>query len=1287
MEKMNAFCKIGLLALLMSAKLALAIDPVEQGLIDKASYWEQKGRGDLASESWKKLLQANPNQPEALAGLGIFEAQQGHASEAGKYLDALRKSHPGHPGIGKIEAAIESGRPDTGNRDIEVARQLAGEHRYDEAVARYKQAFAGSPPKGDIALEYYQTVAGTKNGWDEARAGLAALMRSDPQNARYGLAYAGHLSYREGTRREAIAMLAKLAGNAEVAADAKLAWRQSLVWLNASKADNPLYREYLARFADDRAVSARFSQINRPADAATLAREHAFGQLKEGELDTAQAGFQRALARKPADVDAIAGLAVVKLRKQEFGAARDLFKKAMRMAPRRASTWASGYRTASLWSLILDARKNPAQAESRLREALAYDTKEQVARLALANFLLDSGKFVDAEGYYREALKGAPGNPDALAGLANALLQQNRRAEAQKLVDSLGAGHDLLKAKLASAMGDYPGAQAALENAMLADPASPWIRLELADVYRKQGAVTQARSLIDGLLASDPQMGDALYAGALLSGESGQWIDALMEMEKIRHELRTPAMIDTQRRFWIEAQVQRALILFNQGNGGLALESLKQAESAAGKSPDLLAVAASGYAQTGHEGEALAIMRHAIGSSSAPTPGLKLLYASVLLKTRQDVELGPLLNQLSLNADKLGLREREDLDKLRMGFALRQADLAREGGNLAGAYDFLSPELAVHPEDARLQMALARLYNAAGDHAAALSIYQGVLAREPANIDAMLSASGAAIDAKDYSTAQRMVDAGLKIEPQNPRLLGLAGKVAKAQGKDDEAIRYFKKALALGRQQPMGAGGLRLVEPALLRAVPMPGTSPAENPFRGRALPAFPMPSDPAALQPLSLAPVSKPFAEAPLPRIERAQLAQSDMPNPSPRQDEGKAPSLQQELDDLRQKYSDSLGVGMGLRNRSGESGMSQLLDIELPVRGETHIGYSGKFAVTATPVSLSSGDLNMTDAAVARRFGSNAVNAAIPVGTIAQSASGLGLGLSYRSGSFGGDVGVTPIAFRKTNFVGGLKLKTKLDDDLSFGAELSRRPITDSLLSYAGATDPRTGLSWGGVTSNGLNLDFGYDSQAFGAYARGGLHRLAGANVASNNAFDASIGAYYYVIRNDDDILTLGANITSQSYAKNLRYFTLGHGGYFSPQSYFSLGIPIDWSGRKEKLAYQVRTNVGIQSFREDSVPYFPLDAGLQGALQNMALANPALASSYAGRSVSGFSYLLAGSVEYQIAPKFFLGGALSMDNASNYNQQIGLAYLKYAFLPQAGKIAFPPAIVQPYFLEQAP
>ena len=81
--------------------------------------------------------------------------------------------------------------------------------------------------------------------------------------------------------------------------------------------------------------------------------------------------------------------------------------------------------------------------------------------------------------------------------------------------------------------GDAAGAQRTLEDAMLAAPDSPWVRLDLANIYRKQGMVSEARGVMEGLLMSQPDMPDALYASALLASETGDSAAGIQYLERI----------------------------------------------------------------------------------------------------------------------------------------------------------------------------------------------------------------------------------------------------------------------------------------------------------------------------------------------------------------------------------------------------------------------------------------------------------------------------------------------------------------------------------------------------------------------------------------------------------------------------------------------------------------------------------------------------------------------------------------------------------------------------------
>jgi cellulose synthase operon protein C len=65
-----------LIAVLISASLAGAVQAADSQavsvLMDQAKYWKDKGRGDLAAEAWQKVLLVDPNNSDALFGLGTL---------------------------------------------------------------------------------------------------------------------------------------------------------------------------------------------------------------------------------------------------------------------------------------------------------------------------------------------------------------------------------------------------------------------------------------------------------------------------------------------------------------------------------------------------------------------------------------------------------------------------------------------------------------------------------------------------------------------------------------------------------------------------------------------------------------------------------------------------------------------------------------------------------------------------------------------------------------------------------------------------------------------------------------------------------------------------------------------------------------------------------------------------------------------------------------------------------------------------------------------------------------
>jgi hypothetical protein len=388
---------------------------------------------------------------------------------------------------------------------------------------------------------------------------------------------------------------------------------------------------------------------------------------------------------------------------------------------------------------------------------------------------------------------------------------------------------------------------------------------------------------------------------------------------------------------------------------------------------------------------------------------------------------------------------------------------------------------------------------------------------------------------------------------------------------------------------------------------------------------------------------------------------------------------TVEEELAQINRAQTSTAGGGIVFRNRNGENGLSNLNDIEAPLEGRIHAG-DGHVVITATPVSLDAGTSDASPNTLAR-FGSGAfIRNTTPSGS--QHAAGVGVSLGYDIRGLKADVGATPFGFREQNVVGGLQYSGGLTDQVSYKLTAGRRAVTDSLLSYAGTKDDATGQQWGGVTQNGLRGDLAWDDGTSGVYLNGEFQYLEGHNVKSNTAGKGGGGFYTRLYKDEDQTFTAGVNTTVMHYANNLSFFTLGQGGYFSPQQYVILNVPIRWTGRNGRFAYDFGGSVGVQHYRQDSSPYYPTNAQQQASAASQNLA-PDPGAVYPAQSHTGVSYSVDAVGEYQLAPQLTVGASASFGNAYEYREFIGAVYVRYAFTKQSSYLTtFPPTpLTSPY------
>ncbi len=1300
---------------------AFAADPVAvRQLVQQAQFWEQKQQPDRARESWKRVLAVDPKNVDALGRLSVLEDQAGHAAEARRYEAQLREVAPG--AVVKRDsgpAVVVGGR----ESELARARDLAQQNRTVEAVEHYRKAFGAAGPNSDeLALEYYETLSGTRDGWTQARDGLSRLSRSHPDMPRYALAYASTLTYRLESRRDGIDKLKALSTTPGVADPARRAWRQALLWMSPTPADRPRYQAYLQTVGSDAEVEKRMAEAaiaRAPVVAVPVAPKvddqtqtelrAAFAALDGDQIDTAEAGFTGILARKANDADALGGLGVVRLRQGRFAEADQLITRAGRAKPSLAVSYREAQRTAQFWMRVRGAEsavesKDYKQAETLYQSALSAPpggrAEPSVVRAA-SEVLVRNGKAKQAEAQLRAALKTAPTDPDLTGGLAALLQNSNRSAEARKLIAGLPPGNqpqlqgvrvDLARQQAAAAVaeGRLPEAEAVLREALVSAPESPWVRLDLARLYHKLGRDADADALLDSLAQAAPEPGSGSLARAYAYAESQRWYETLLALEDLPTALRTAPAQKLQREAWVRYQVQRAQQAAKQGDPSRAAQWLSAAVNGAGDAPELSGVIAQGWAALGDPARAVAVLRRSFSSGVQPGVGDRIQYAALLLQIDQGAEFEAVSTEM-IRRGGMTPQQQRTLEDLVVGYRIKLADRAREGGDLAESYRQLREVVARYPAETRVQLALGRLFASAGEPEKAIAIARSQIDQGggPNEVTDELLYAGidSALAAHDNENALRWIDAAVKRGTDPVAAHKAAARLAESRGRKADALRHYRAAEAQAQPTRRGPPLLTMIDPATGRGQSIPdpvnellGPDDAPvGPLLPRALGPEPRPL------PEGIAAAQKSDDRAGGFRLDRGIAASSDRASAgAPGPAAGEPLSLRLSRSVSRDPDSDAwiaefdpqalgpsdrleaavsgwtLGALMS-RSRQGEGGLTKLLDLEFGADWVSPEWSLGRLGLRVRPVTLDGGTVS---GANLLRFGSLALIRG-DAANQKQSDNGVALALAYQLGSVVLDVGTTPLGFAVENAVGGLRWSPQFGQH-SFTLDIARRAINDSLLSYAGTYDPLTGVNWGGVTRNGGRLDYSYDLGGYGIYLNGGYYALAGRNVDDNSEVEAGGGFFARLYKTQRQTVTAGLNLTTFFYDKNLRYFTLGHGGYFSPQSFGALTVPVSWVYGRGPLALRADVAIGTQSFREDGAPLFPGRQALQDELGRLAASEPEanLPQGYGNQSVSGLSYKVAGAAQYRLSGRLSAGGSLSLDNARDYEEFALTAYVRYYF-----------------------
>jgi hypothetical protein len=329
----------------------------------------------------------------------------------------------------------------------------------------------------------------------------------------------------------------------------------------------------------------------------------------------------------------------------------------------------------------------------------------------------------------------------------------------------------------------------------------------------------------------------------------------------------------------------------------------------------------------------------------------------------------------------------------------------------------------------------------------------------------------------------------------------------------------------------------------------------------------------------------------------------------------------------------------------RGGEAGFGKLLIEQTELEASANLSNSLRASLLLKPTFLSGGTATGT--------GNSLFGRQTTAGSFGpQTASGIAPEVQVSSDSFGLRLGTTPQGFLVSNWIGGLRIQPK---DGPITLILERDSVKDTMLAFSGAKDPQTGQTWGGVMANTAGLQGRWGDDKSGFYANAAYQVLDGRNVARNTGVNGGFGTWWKVAVLPTGSLTVGMNFSAMHYDRNLRYFTFGQGGYFSPQQYFLFNVPVRWAGTYgRRLQYTIGGSLGLQHFAEDASDYYPTDAALQARLGYR----------YQALSNTGANFSFDTRVNYQMAPHWILGAFVTASNARNYTAASAGLFVKYTF-----------------------
>ena len=659
---------------------------------------------------------------------------------------------------------------------------------------------------------------------------------------------------------------------------------------------------------------------------------------------------------------------------------------------------------------------------------------------------------------------------------------------------------------------------------------------------------------------------------------------------------------------------------------------------------------ASDLRSAGQPIEADARMRELAQSKPADP---EQVYAYGLYLSGNDQQSAALAHLNALPRDKWSSNIEELANRLEANQLLDRANRLRDSGQEAQAEAYLKQQ----PASTRIDLTLADWAQQRGDNAQAQARYQAVLAREPASEEALLGLAEVSV-AQGNPVAAREYLAKLPAPtPSATPSLGTQRRVALVQsslGDNARARQIFETIAPQAKAQP----------PSMESALVLRDAARFEA-QDGQPQAAFARYKD--AMVAAGITP-TRPVSNDQFTLLTRNN-ATDDWLKRGVRSDAAELYRQQDVNVALQHNYWGSSGTG----GYSDLKAHTTMLQADAPLA-------DGRMFFRTDVVNMDVGTFSLDDDNTYSPNWGTCNDVACTGGDRSQKDSGVSVAVGWRNDTWDMDIGTTPMGFNVVDVVGGLSYSNDLGP-IGYTLDVHRRPISSSLLAFGGQKDnsngDHPGTTWGGVRANGGTASISYDQgEANGVWASLGGDQLTGKNVADNWRVRWMAGYYYKLLNEDNRRLTVGLNNMIWHYNKDLSHYTLGQGGYYSPQEYLSFSVPVTWRQRTENWSWELGGSVSWSHSRTKTERSYPLMRLIPAAYRE-----DARTAIEEGGSSSGVGYTAQALIERRVTSNWSVGLGVNIQQAKDYTPSQGMLYVRYSAAGWQGDMDMPPQTLTPY------